>query len=39
VTIDGHHAHQYDARVTNRGLEVAVWAKPGRKHTLTVTTG
>jgi hypothetical protein len=38
VTLDGQHADHYDARVTNRGLEVAVRAKPGRKHTLTVTT-
>jgi hypothetical protein len=38
VTLDGQRTHRYDARVTNRGLEVAVWAKPGRKHTLTITT-
>jgi hypothetical protein len=38
VTLDGEHTDHYDARVTNRGLEVAVWAKPGRKHTLSVTT-
>jgi hypothetical protein len=38
VALDGHRLRHYDARLTNRGLEVAVFAKAGRKHTLTVTT-
>jgi hypothetical protein len=37
VALDGHRLQRYDARLTNRGLEVAVRAKAGRKHTLTMT--
>ena len=29
---------RYDARETNRGLELTVAARPGRQHTLTITT-
>jgi hypothetical protein len=39
VMLDGTPVGDYDARVTNRGLEVAVHAKPGAVHTLTITTG
>ena len=28
----------YDARETNRGLEVTVAARPGAQHTLTIAT-
>lgn len=37
VTLDGKGIRDYDAEVTNRGLEVSVGAKPGA-HTLVVTT-
>jgi hypothetical protein len=39
VTLDGSRVTDYDARLTNRGLEVTVAAKPGAEHTLTVTAG
>jgi hypothetical protein len=29
---------QYESRLTNRGLEVAVDANAGERHTLTITT-
>ncbi|HEX7298209.1 MAG TPA: hypothetical protein VF257_04320 [Solirubrobacteraceae bacterium] len=38
VALDGHGVRRYEARLTNRGLEVGVWATPGHKHTLTITT-
>jgi hypothetical protein len=37
VRLDGRAVRSYDARVTNRGLEVVVSARPGGQHTLTVT--
>jgi hypothetical protein len=36
VILDGHRLRQYDARLTNRGFEVAVAAEPGARHTLTI---
>jgi hypothetical protein len=36
VLLDGRSLRHYDARVTNRGLEVVVAAKPGARHTLTI---
>jgi hypothetical protein len=36
VRLDGKPVHDYDARVTNRGLEVTVIAAPGDAHTVTV---
>jgi hypothetical protein len=39
VTLDGAPVADYDARETNRGLEVRVAADPGRRHTLVVTAG
>jgi hypothetical protein len=39
VTLDGAPVTQYEARETNRGLEVRVAAEPGRRHTLVVTAG
>jgi hypothetical protein len=36
VLLDGRRVKHYDSRVTNRGLEVVVSAKPGARHTLTV---
>jgi hypothetical protein len=36
VILDGHPLNDYDARVTNRGLEVVVSARAGEEHTLTV---
>jgi hypothetical protein len=39
VWLDGHRTKHYDARVTNRGLEVSVAAKPGAQHMLTIATG
>jgi hypothetical protein len=36
VRLDGHSVKHYDARVTNRGLEVVVRAEPGARHTLTI---
>jgi hypothetical protein len=38
VVLDGHRVKHYDARETNRGLEVSVAARPGAQHTLTITT-
>jgi hypothetical protein len=38
VRLDGHRVKHYDARETNRGLELTVAASPGRQHTLTITT-
>jgi hypothetical protein len=37
VTLDGQPLKHYDARLTNRGLEVTAPAQPGAQHTLTVT--
>jgi hypothetical protein len=37
VVLDGKRLKHYDSRVTNRGLEVAVEAKAGQRHTLTIT--
>jgi hypothetical protein len=37
VVLDGREIADYDARETNRGLEVTVHATPGGVHTLTVT--
>ncbi|HEY7621749.1 MAG TPA: hypothetical protein VH834_18355 [Solirubrobacteraceae bacterium] len=36
VTLDGRRVRHYDARVTNRGLEVVVAAEPGARHTVTI---
>jgi hypothetical protein len=38
VWLDGRRVKRYDARETNRGLEVTVAAKAGAQHTLTVAT-
>jgi hypothetical protein len=38
VFLDGRRVKDYDARETNRGLEVTVGAKAGAQHTLTVAT-
>jgi hypothetical protein len=38
VALDGHRVRHYDARETNRGLEVTVGARPGGQHTLTIAT-
>jgi hypothetical protein len=38
VVLDGHRVKHYDARETNRGLEVSVAARPGAQHTLTIAT-
>ena len=38
VVLDGHRVKHYDARETNRGLEVTVAARPGAQHTLTIAT-
>jgi hypothetical protein len=38
VWLDGHRVKRYDARETNRGLEVTVAAKAGAQHTLTIAT-
>ncbi|HVI19128.1 MAG TPA: hypothetical protein VM712_12155, partial [Gaiellales bacterium] len=37
VTLDGRALKHYDAKLTNRGLEVTAPAQPGARHTLTVT--
>jgi hypothetical protein len=37
VVLDGRPLKHYDARLTNRGLEVSAPAQPGARHTLTVT--
>jgi hypothetical protein len=36
VRLDGRRVRHYDARLTNRGLEVTVRARPGEVHTLTI---
>jgi hypothetical protein len=38
VRLDGQRVKHYDARETNRGLELTVSAMPGAQHTLTITT-
>jgi hypothetical protein len=38
VVLDGHRVKHYDARETNRGLEVSVTTRPGAQHTLTIAT-
>jgi hypothetical protein len=38
LVLDGVPVRDYDATLTNRGLEVTVPAEPGRRHTLTITT-
>jgi hypothetical protein len=38
VRLDGRRVTRYDARETNRGLELTVSAKAGAQHTLTITT-
>jgi hypothetical protein len=38
VRLDGKPA-KYEARLTNRGLEVTVVAAPGAPHTVTVSAG
>jgi hypothetical protein len=38
VSLDGHRVKRYDARETNRGLELTVAAKAGARHTLTIET-
>ena len=38
VRLDGHRVKHYKARVTNRGLELTVRARPWSQHTLTITT-
>ena len=38
VVLDGRRVRHYDARETNRGLEVSVAARPGAQHTLTIAT-
>ena len=38
VRLDGRRIKHYDARVTNRGLELTVSARAGAQHTLTITT-
>jgi hypothetical protein len=38
VVLDGRRVRHYDARETNRGLEVTVAARPGGQHTLTIAT-
>jgi hypothetical protein len=37
VVLDGRPVTEYDARETNRGLEVRVAASPRKRHTLVVT--
>jgi hypothetical protein len=39
VMLDGHRVENYDARETNRGLEVTLPARAGAQHTLTIATG
>jgi hypothetical protein len=36
VRLDGREVTSYDARLTNRGLEVTVAARPGKRHVLEV---
>ena len=38
VWLDGRRVKDYDARETNRGLELTVAARPGAQHTLTIAT-
>jgi hypothetical protein len=38
VWLDGRRVNDYDARETNRGLELTVDARPGAQHTLTIAT-
>jgi hypothetical protein len=38
VLLDGRRVKHYDARETNRGLELTVAAQPGAQHTLKITT-
>jgi hypothetical protein len=38
VRLDGRRVRRYGARVTNRGLELTVRARPWAQHTLTITT-
>jgi hypothetical protein len=38
VVLDGRRVRHYQARETNRGLEVSVAARPGAQHTLTIAT-
>jgi hypothetical protein len=37
VRLDGRRVHRYRVRTTNRGVEVTVPARPGRRHVLQVT--
>jgi hypothetical protein len=37
IVLDGRRVRHYEARLTNRGLEVAVKARPGERHTLMIT--
>jgi hypothetical protein len=39
VRLDGTAVRHYEARLTNRGLEVTVRATPGELHTLTISAG
>jgi hypothetical protein len=36
VRLDGRTVHRYRVRTTNRGVEVTVPARPGRRHVLEV---
>ena len=38
VRLDGRRVRHYDARVTNRGLELTVSVRSQAQHTLTITT-
>jgi hypothetical protein len=38
VRLDGRPVLTYGARLTNRGLELTVAARPGAQHTLSITT-
>jgi hypothetical protein len=37
VLLDGRPTDRYEARTTNRGVEVTVTATPNAPHTLTIT--
>jgi hypothetical protein len=39
VRLDGRKVKRYDARLTNRGVEVTVPARPGKRHVLQVVAG
>jgi hypothetical protein len=39
VQFDSSKVRHFDTRVTNRGLELTVPARPGEQHTLVITTG